>query len=169
MTLMTLCALVPPLCRMTADEAVQRALQALHGVPLNDHTIAPLLNAMQRYPQDYQTMMNLLSAESHGQRFSPEVLALFQLCTQCSPTELLQVLTRCTVAPSAEALALLVGEHRREQAMARYALQLLWRIHGDDTLPDALTLFPEPAQAACSTKATAERILRRLKGGTQHD
>lgn len=169
MTLMTLCALVPPLCRMAADEPVQQALQALNGVPLNDSTLAPLLEAMHRHPQDHQTAVNLLSAESHGQCLSPEALALFHLCAQCTPAELLQVLTQCTVAPSAEALALLVGEHRREQAMVHYALQLLWRIHGDDTLPDALTLFPEPSNDTCSAQDTAERILRRLKGGIRHD
>jgi len=160
---------VPPLCRMAADEAVQRALQALNGAPLNDQTLTPLLDAMQRHPQDYQATQRLLSADSHGQCFDPEVLALFHLCSQCSPTELLRVLTRCTVVPSAEVLAQLVSERRREQAMARYALQLLWRINGDDALPDALTLFPEPDQVARSTQGTAERILRRLKGDPCHD
>lgn len=167
MTLMQLCALVPPMCRMAADPDVRRALATLSEDPEADP--APLAAAMARYPTDARRAMTLLGTgdpptrESLRRRFSREALAFFHLCGQCAPEELLSVLTRCTVLPSAEAIALLVGERRREEASQHYALQLLWRLNGDPGLPDATRFFPERGAPARSPRSILNDLINRLK------
>lgn len=167
MTLLQLCALVPPLCRMAADPDVRRALAPLSADPEAD--MAPLAAAMGRYPQDARRVMALLGSgdpptrESLRRRFPREALAFFHLCGQCTPQELLAVLTRCTVTPTAEAVALLIGERRREQAERRCALQLLWRLNGDAALPDPLSLFPEESASRRTAEGVISDTLRRLK------
>lgn len=166
MTLMQLCALTPPLCRMAADPAIRRALDALSADPAAG--CAPLAAAMRRHPDDARRALTLLGSgsppttESIGRRFSREALAFFHLCGQCAPEEILAVLTRCTVPVTAECLALLIGQYRREQTMAQYGLQLLWRLCGDAALPDAASLFPSP-QPCRSAGDVAADVLRRLK------
>ena len=160
MTLMQLCALVPPLCRMAADPAIRRALEAISLEPEADR--APLAAAMACHPDDAQRALTLLgtgdgpTAATLCRRFPREALAFFHLCGQCSPQELLAVLTRCTVTPTAECVALLVSEHRREEAQRLYGLQLLWRMAGDAALPDAHSLFPP----ATTTEQHAGDVIR---------
>lgn len=167
MTLMTLCALAPPMCRAAADPSVRAALLTLAASPGGDP--APLARAMQGHPDDAARILTLLGGRSSPlpetlrQCFTPEVLAFFHLCGQCTAEEMLAVLTRCTVPPTAEGLALLIGARRREAAMARYGLQLLWRLNGDPSLPDALTLFPEAHTPARTSGAILVDTLRRLK------
>lgn len=166
MTLMMLCALTLPMCRMAADPAIRAALQALPSS--DDASWLPLVQAMDRHPDDAAEALSLLgggalSLCSLRQCFSPEALAFFHLCGQCTPAELLNVLTRCTIPPSAEALALLVSDRRREAAMQRYGLQLLWRMNGDPALPDALALFPDVTAHSRSAFDILGHISRRLK------
>ena len=167
MTLMQLCALVPPLCRMAADPAVRWALEGISRDPEADR--APLAAAMAPYPDDARRALTLLgtgdelSSTTLRRRFPREALAFFHLCGQCSPRELLAVLTRCTVTPTAEAVALLVEQHRREEARELYALQLLWRMAGDAAIPDAASLFPAGDAASRDGAAIRHDILSRLK------
>lgn len=169
MTLMTLCALIPPMCRMSADPAVRAALQP--SAASAEDNLSPLMQAMARHPADTAEVLSLLgvdvsSSSAMRRCFDHEALALFHLCSQCSPAEMLDVLTRCTVSPTAEALALLIGERRREDAMARYGLQLLWRMNGDPSLPDALTLFPQESATERSTREILNDMTQRLKEAT---
>lgn len=167
MTLMLLCALTPPLCRMAADPAVRAALARLSDAPHGD--LAPLAAAMGRHPEDAARAMALLGSggppttESLRRRFNREALAFFHLCGQCAPEEILRVLTRCTVPPTTEALALLIGEHRREQAVRQYGLQLLWRLSGDASLPDASAFFPQAAAPVRTAGDIIRGVARRLK------
>lgn len=160
MTLMQLCTLTPPLCRMAADPAVRRALDAISHDPDADR--APLASAMAAHPGDARRALTLLgtgdelSAATLRRRFPREALAFFHLCGQCSPQELLAVLTRCTVTPTAECIALLVGERRREEAQRLYGLQLMWRMAGDSSLPDALSL----QQAGSAESKNAADVIR---------
>ena len=114
-------------------------------------------------------MMTLLgsgdppTAESLRRRFSREALAFFHLCGQCAPEELLAVLTRCTVTPTAECIALLVGERRREEAQRLCGLQLMWRMAGDSSLPDALSLQQAGSAEAKNAADVIHDIHRRLK------
>ncbi len=147
MTLLQLCALTPHLCRMAEDPAIRSALETLSQDVQADR--APLAEAMASHPEDAARALTILgcrdslSSRTLRQYFSRNTLAFFHLCGQCSPGEMLDVLTRCTVPPTAEALAVLLSRQRRKEAMERYALQLLWRINGDTALPDAFDLFPE--------------------------
>lgn len=166
MTLLQLVALTPPLCRMAADPAVRAALRPFsidaHADP------APLAAAMARHPDDARRALTILgtddslSTETLRRRFPREALAFFHLCGQCTAAELLSVLTRCTVRPTAEALALLVGDARRTRAQQLYALQLLWRMGGDATVPDALTLFPPEESPSHTTQEVIGSLCRRL-------
>lgn len=167
MTLTTMCALTPPLCRMGADPAVRAALS---GAAEAGYT--PLAEAMERYPAEAAEALALLGSndanpEPLGRCFNEEALAFFHVCGQCGAGEVLDVLTRCTVAPTAEGLALLVGERRKRIAMARYGLQLLWRMVGDEALPDALALFPEDGPVRSADDIVGS-LARRMKGGACH-
>lgn len=167
MTLMQLCALVPPMCRMGRDPDVRHSLEAFrrHDDP------APLSRAMLRHPEDSRRVMTLMGSgdppttESLRRRFTQEALAFFHLCGQCAPEELLCVLTRCTTTPTAEALSLLIGERRREQAAQLYGLQLLWRMNGDNSLPDAFALFAPSGAPAPNAADVIRNTIRHLKGG----
>lgn len=172
MTTMTLCALVLPMCRMAADPAVRDALAALDGLSGADctaETMAPLLQVMQRHPREAAEVLALLGAGADDGTaccgLDLEAAAFFHLCGQCSPQELLGVLTRCVTPPSAGALALLIGQARRQEAMLRYGLQLLWRLCGDESLPDALALFPEEGRSGRNAQGIRAELLRQLKGG----
>lgn len=165
MRLLVLCALVAPMCRMAEDAAVRRALEDLSG---GAEDYAPLAAAMRRHGEDARRVMTLMgsgdepTAESLRRRFHREALAFFYLCGQCTPAELLSVLTRCTVTPTAEAIALLVSERRREQAERLYGLQLLWRMQDDPALPEAMALF-SPGAAQRSAEDVIRSLQRRLK------
>lgn len=167
MTLLQLVALVPPMCRMAADADVRRSLAALSADAESDRSA--LAAAMQRHPEDARRVMTLLGSgdpptgEALRRRFTHQVLAFFHLCGQCAPEELLAVLTRCTVTPTAEGIALLVSDRRREQAAQRYALQMLWRMQGDEALPDAFALFPEEGVMPRRADDVIRRVLGRLK------
>lgn len=167
MTLMQLVALTPPMCRMAEDPAVRAALAALSGSDQPDP--APLAAAMARHPDDARRALTILgsgdgpTAESLRRRFSREALAFFHVCGQCTAAEILAVLTRCTVCPTTEALALLVGQARRERAERLYGLQLLWRMAGDASLPDALALFPPDAAPSRSARDVIDTIRQRLR------
>lgn len=168
MNLLMQCALIPPLCRLAEDATVREALA--------EEDFYSLARAMGRHPADARAVVSLLTEadssdpDPHMLRrcLSGEALALFHLCAQCGAGEMLAVLSRCTVSPTTEALALLIGEYRRAQAMARYALQLLWRLNGDEALPDALALFPQEGAPARSAQDVTRDLIRRLKGGS-HD
>ena len=166
MTLLQLVVLVPPMCRMAADPELRQALAA-HSEDAGAD-FAPLAAAMARHPEDAQRVMTLLGSgdppttQSLRRRFSREALAFFHLCGQCTPEELLCVLTRCTVTPTAEAVALMVGEHRREEAVRQYALRMLWHLGGDISLPDPTALFPAPTPPRSAADVTRD-TLRRLK------
>lgn len=167
MTLMTMCALTPLLCRMGADPDVRRAVASAAKAEY-----APLAEALGRFPEDAAAAISLLGGEGVNQEtisrcFDREALAFFHVCGQCSAGEVLDVLTRCTAAPTAEGLALLVSERRRLLAMARYGLQLLWRMCGDAALPDALAVFPEDGPVR-SAEDIASGLVRQLKGGEKH-
>lgn len=167
MTLMQLIALTPPLCRMAEDPAVRAALNGLSANAPDD--LAPLAAAMARHPDDARRALTILgtdeapSTQTLRRRFPREALAFFHLCTQCTAGELLCILTRCTVRPTAEALALLVGDARRARAQQLYALQLLWRMGGDASLPDALSLFPPEASPAPTTQEVISSLCHRLR------
>lgn len=172
MTLMTMCALTPLLCRMGADPAVRGAVAALSGGSRTPLAFMPLAEAMGRFPQDAAMVISLLgggelTSETLGRCFDDEALAFFHVCGQCGAGEVLDVLTRCTVAPTAEGLALLVGERRKLMAMARYGLQLLWRGCGDASLPDALAVFPEDGPVR-SAGEVVDGLVRQLTGGDRH-
>ncbi len=163
MTLITMCALCPPMCRLTQDPDIRSAVAELAAQP----SPAPqetdrLITLMHRRPDDVKAVLALTPT------LGSETLALMHLCGQCEPGELLEVLCRCTTAPTAEGLALLISEHRRMQAMARYGLQLLWRLCGDASLPDALSLFPEE-RTKCSADGIVHSLVRQLKGGAALD
>jgi len=165
-TLLLMCALTPPLCRLAADPAIREALSNLSHAP--DGDMAPLAAAMRRHPEDAARVMAIMgsdgapTAESLRRRFPREALAFFHLCGQCAPEEILRVLSRCTTVPTIEALAMLIGEHRREQAAWQYGLQLLWRLCGDASLPDAAAFFPCTAPARPANDIT-RGVIRRLK------
>ena len=72
------------------------------------------------------------------------------------------MLTRCTVTPTAEAVALMVGEYRREEAVRQYALRMLWHLGGDVSLPDPTARFPAPTPPRSAADVTRD-TLRRLK------
>ena len=158
MTLQLLCALTPPMCRMAADPAVRNALHLLSDHPEAD--LSPLADAMARHSSDAAHAMALLgstaplAARSLRDCFSREALAFFHLCGQCTAGEILSVLINCTIAPTADALALLIGERRRQHALQQYALQLLWRMQSDPSLPGPSAFF-----APASPERTADQVI----------
>ena len=148
-----LLALIPPLCRLTSAPPIHATLSALHApAPLG-----PLLDQCRAVsPADAALVDRHLPALP-----ADEALALFHLCSQCTAAELLAVAADHPTLPP-DALALLVGDRRRHDAMARYALQLLWRILADPAIPDALSLFPPDATPARPADAIAADLLDRL-------
>lgn len=163
MTLMMMCALCPPMCRLMEDPDIRHAVSGLAP----DTSPAPqeldrLLTLLHRRPEDMKAVLAVVPT------LDREALALMHLCGQCQPGEMLEVLCRCTTAPTAEGLALLISERRRMQAMAKYGLQLLWRLCGDASLPDALSVFPEEG-AKHGAEGIVRSLVHRLKGGAALD
>lgn len=166
MTLMQLAALVPPLCRMAADPAVQAALNRLSSDAPED--FAPLAAAMAAHPLDARRALTILGSgdppttETLRRRFPREALAFFHLCAQCAPEEILRVLTRCTIRPTAEALAILIGERRRERARELCALQALCRMDGSG-LPEELVRYPSEDGSAPPAAQIIHNLRQRLR------
>lgn len=171
MTTTTLCALTPHLCRLSGDTAVRRAVAAFAGGE-SDARYDALALALRTHPKDAAAAVSLLggsdlTTETIRQCFDREALAFFHICGQCSPAELLQALCQCHFPPTMDALAHLIAHQRQQQAMARYALQLMWRICGDEALPDALSLFPEDGNSGAP--GGMPQMLRPMKGGVADD
>ena len=150
-----LMALIPRLCRLARHPDVQALLS-----PACD--MQSLALALLRHPEDTQPVLSRLTdLDEVTLRLLParadvplmacclqEGLAgWLRLCAQCTADELLTALTQCAFDPDAATLSALVSRERQAQAQRVYGLQLLWRILGDDRLPDAMGLF-DPAHAA---------------------
>lgn len=172
LSLMTLCRAVPHLCRAASHPPVR---QLLDQMSRNAHPAdaGALLRRLLQAP-DAQALGGILAPERPLREAlsllcSGEGLSLLYVCRQCTARELLTILTRCTCAPSAEGMALLAGQLRQEEARQRYALQLLWRIHGDDTIPDAWPLFDHDDGAAPDGSRVRSDLLARLQEGDPHD
>lgn len=170
MTIRTLCALTIPMCRMARDPQVMMAA-AKAAERMDDAHFRALLAEMRHFPEELDTVLGLLGCSGVTEELmlhmSNGLPGFLHLCGQCSPGEMLDVLSRCQWKIGAEELALLISRRRRELAMARYGLQLLWRLCGDDTIPDALTLFPDDAPCQEETDAIS-RLIVRLEGGDGH-
>lgn len=171
MTVTTLCALTPQLCRLSRDAVVRRAVSAFSGGE-SDARHDALSLALRAHPEDATAAVSLLggsdlTTETIRQCFDREALAFFHICGQCSPAEVLQALCQCHFPPTMDALAQLIAHQRQQQAMTRYALQLMWRICGDEALPDALSLFPE--EDGGGAPGGMPRTLRPMKGGAADD
>lgn len=148
--LQELCTAIPVMCRIAASPEIQRLLDA--AVRASGHHADALLDAAAsfalRHP-DGQYLPRPLTREWMG---------YLHLCRQCGAGEILAVLTSCTVTPSPEALSILLSRARRLDSRALYALQLMWRIHGDDRIPDALSLFDEADSSAPSAADVRSRL-----------
>lgn len=170
MTLEMQCALAPVMCRAGARPEVRSALAKAQGLT------EELLDALMAHPEDAALLPAILSGgksaispnrDTLRRCLDEEALAFLYTCSQADACEVLQVLTHLTVAPSPAALALLLGEYRRQQAMTGYGLQLLWRILADASIPDPMGLFgrEEPRR---SPEDIRRSLICRLKGGC-HD
>lgn len=84
---------------------------------------------------------------------------LMRLCAQCTLDELLTALAACPCSPTPAMLAALVEQSRRRDAMALYALQMLWRIAGDPALPAAMSLFAREEELNPAREALACRYV----------
>lgn len=150
-----LMALIPRLCRLARHPDVQALLP-----PTVD--MQPLALALLRHPEDAQPVLSRLTdLDEVTLRLLPagadvplmacclhEGLAgWLHLCAQCTAEELLTALTQCAFDPDASTLSALVSRERQAQAQRVYGLQLLWRVLGDERIPDAMGLF-DPAHAA---------------------
>ncbi len=150
-----LLACIPPLCRLAAQPDVQRAIDRLISAP--DSPLDPLCTALAAHPEG----LSLKDADLR------EMLPLLGICRQCSADELITVASRCTAMPTAEGLSLLVAAHRHEEARTQYALQLLWRLLGDESIPDALTICMLSASAG-RPESIRQHILNDLRKEAGH-
>lgn len=152
--LQTLCAAVPVMCRIASAPEIQRLLdaaaraQGTHGSALLDAAAA----FVSRHP-DGQYLPHPIT---------PELMGYLHLCRQCSAGEILAVLTACTVTPSPEALSHLLNRSRQLASQKLYALQMMWRLHGDERIPDALSLFGEDALSAADAQGIRSRLIDTL-------
>ncbi|MBQ8202217.1 MAG: hypothetical protein IJZ74_10695 [Clostridia bacterium] len=163
--LQALCALIPPLCILTADPAVQHALDNMAEAP--QPASPALMKALSAHTAELQRIAALHDLNQRRLLIDHELLALMYVCRQCTAEELLTILTSCTVPPTAEGLALLASAHRQQQARQQYGLQLLWRILGDEAIPDALSLFSRPSRR--SMQDVRADLLRRINKEAFHD
>lgn len=152
--LQTLCRAVPVMCRIAAHPDVQRLLD--RAAEARDHHAAVLLEAAAAFAARHPDGQYL------PQPITPELMGYLHLCRQSSAGEILSVLTACTVSPSPEVLALLLSRQRQQQSRELYALQLLWRIHGDERIPDALSLFRKPDASSGNAGDIRSRLLHDL-------
>ncbi len=155
--LVTLCALIVPLCRLAALPQVRAALDKQPFDP------GALRDALRRMPEELRALSPYLP-EARTSLVAEPYLSLLSLCRQCSQEELLSVATRCTASLTTDALAALISEHRRQEAQRLYALQLLWRMNADPALPDALSLFPQNAPPRTGEDIRRD-LITSLKGG----
>ena len=147
----TLAQIIPPLCRLVRLPDVQACLPADPAADMQ-----PLALAMLRHPAESipvlagmtdlnESILRMLppGADLPLMRCSLEegLCALMHLCGQCTADELLAALSRCTFTPDPAMLSALVSRDRTHHAQKIYGLQLLWRMLGDDRIPDALSLF----------------------------
>lgn len=163
-----LCAMIPPLCRLTACEDVHGALLSVAVRP-GEATVRELHRTLLGH-EDWALALAPLNADPDREDtlslLDASFLDLMSLCSQCTAGEMLTVLTRCIVPPTMEALALLLAEHRQQEAQRLYAAQLLWRIQGDERIPDAIALFGHrPTRTAQDIRQT---VLNHLKEGGSH-
>ena len=155
LTRSALMTLIPRLCRLAGRPDVQPLLPSAP-----DADLQPLALALLRLPQEARPVLAAMTGVdevSLGMLPAGASLPLMQccleeglaawlhLCAQCTADELLSALARCAFDPDAATLSALVSRDRNAQARQVYGLQLLWRILGDDRLPDAMSLF-QPAR-----------------------
>lgn len=151
MTRTDFAALLETLHRLTRQEAVLAAL---------DGPDAILSEALCRSPEGLNVTALLAGPQPilHPQ----DARQLMRLCAQCTLDEVLTALAACPHNPSPAMLAALVEQARRRDAMALYALQMLWRIAGEPELPDAMTLFAReeinPAQEALACRYVIDHL-----------
>lgn len=148
----TMLRLIPEMCMLAADPDVRADLDAcLHGPAAEKQ----LVTAIARHPEAQQM---------HAHDMDAEALALLRLCTQCRAGEMMMAAAGCTGDLTPDGLALLVNERRRHEAMLRYGLQLLWRMCGDEAIPDAIATFPEQSPARRG-EDVIRSLVTRLEGG----
>lgn len=173
--LATLCAAVPPLCRLVREADVRAALTAAppdlsalaRAAAAHPGDANPLLSALTELDAPTLAMLPAGADLALWQNaLDDELVALMHLCRQCRPGEMLRVLHRCTAAPTPEGLAILLNEQRREQTRAVYGLQLLWRSLQDERIPDALSLFADPVPE--SPADVREALLDRVRKEAAH-
>lgn len=155
-------SLAPALTALTRHAAV---LEALDG-PAD--ALAEALLAREQGADLYRALGGAgePSPEGMAPLLDGEALRWLRLCAQCSGTELLAALALCPGTPSPEALAALVERHRRQDAMALYALQMLWRLCGEgDAIPDAMALFAQEEANPALEQLACRYVIDQLKGG----
>lgn len=175
LSLEALCAIVPPLCRLVREADVRCVLTSAQpdadalarAILAHPGDARPLLSALTEL--DAATLAMLPAGADLPllqNALDDPLISLMHLCRQCRPGEMLRVLHRCTAVPTAEGLAILLNEQRREQSQAVYGLQLLWRSLQDDRIPDALALFDQSAPEAPAD--VRDSILSRIKKEASH-
>lgn len=176
-----LMTLAPLMCECCADPAVRSALDTLDARPDDRQAHTALCHAMAAHAAAGDIAALLLDAPrpvpdsiaaALANCLDREMLGYLYLCCQCSAQELLTVLHRCTLPPSPDALALLISQYRAQQARELYGLQLLWRLLGDDSIPDPMRLFRPEAPSMPDASGIRSRLinhLSNLEGGHPDD
>ncbi len=152
-------ALVAPLCRLTADPDVRGAIDALRADPSGP--LEPLQHALHAHREG--NVWASIAPQGDA------ALDLLVLCRQCSAAELIGALSTCPDDVTLEALSVLVGQRRQQEARALYGLQLLWRLLGDGSIPDALSVFGQEAAAHQGEEIRCSLIRQLRKEATAHD
>lgn len=169
--------LLPLLCQLAHDEDIRRALAACAAAE-DEAARRDLCAALMARPDETRRLCagvtgtdTVPDAATLAALMAGDLGGYFHLALQCSPEELTAAVCTSAVPLTPQALALLVSACRREEAQRRYALQLLWRIHGDERLPDALTLFPAAPAPARDARTILNDITRQLgqQGGPPHE
>lgn len=166
--------ILPLLCRLAAEDTVRAALAAYGDHPEDGEALRRLCRACLSCPHEGQALYTALTGGSSvpGDAaltacLPDELPGYLALALQCSAEELVTAVCGSAARLTPEALALLVSARRREESRHRYALQLLWRIHGDERIPDALSLFPAapvPSRSAGEILSALSRKLTRQGG-----